>query len=182
VWADKLYTDILDRFGIGTFPKNHVAPNILKILKSGGIVGYVLDQNMKYESGIFVDFFGKKACTLKGLATFAGRYGSPIIPAFIVSHPLGKHHIHIEKPFIPDDAKVMKTRDEEITQYFTGMIEDWVRRYPEQWVWFHGRWKTRPAGEAPVYPKRTKRLKQLRNWCRVHYNAFCRGKGMDKDT
>ena len=151
-WADDLYTGVLARFGTKTFTKDRVAPNILKALKGGAIVGYVLDQNMQRENGCFVDFFEKKACTIKGMATLAARYGSPILPTFIVSTADGMHHIHIEKAFIPDDLKTLTKRDLELTQHFTHLIEAWIKIHPEQWLWFHRRWKTRPEGEAPVYP------------------------------
>lgn len=159
---EKAYTAIFARFGVKTFPKRHEAANILKALKSGALVGYVLDQNMQRENGIFVDFFGKKACTVKGVATLAGRYGSPILPVFMVSTPDGRHHIHFEKPLIPDDPATMKQRDDELTQYYTTMIEGWITRYPEQWWWLHRRWKTRPEGDPAVYPPKRSLKRAIR--------------------
>lgn len=159
---EKIYTAIYARFGVRTFPKRHEAANILKALKSGALVGYVLDQNMRRENGIFVDFFGKQACTIKGVATLAGRYGSPILPVFMVSTPDGRHHIHIQKALIPDDPATMKQRDGELTQYYTTMIEEWITRYPEQWWWLHRRWKTRPEGEPPVYPPKRSLKRAIR--------------------
>lgn len=161
-WIRRLYVGIMDRFGIGTFTGRHVAPQILKTLRAGGIVGYVLDRNMLRENGIFVDFFRKKACTPRGLATLAGRNASPIIPIFIISEPSGKHIIRIGEGFIPPALKSLRDQEEPITQLYTSLIEQWIHRYPQQWVWFHSRWKTRPLNEAKVYPKRFRPIKRLR--------------------
>jgi KDO2-lipid IV(A) lauroyltransferase len=163
-WADRLYTGLLNRFGTGTFPRDKVAAHILKALKNKGIVGYVLDQNMQNENGIFVNFFGRQACTIKGLATLAGRYASPIVPAFIVSEPSGLHRIYIEKSYVPDDPKGLKEKEFELTQRYTALIEEWIRRYPEQWLWGHRRWKTRPEGEMPIYPAQGGLKRRLRRW------------------
>lgn len=168
-WVDALWTGVLRRFGVGTFPRDRAAPAILRALKQGAIVGYVLDQNMQRENGFFVDFFGHRACTLKGLATFAGRYGSPILPVFIVSTPDGRHQVSIAKAFFPEDG--LKDREFEITQQYTHLIEEWIRHYPEQWVWFHRRWKTRPEGEPALYPPKRglrRAIKRLKRRLRAH--------------
>jgi KDO2-lipid IV(A) lauroyltransferase len=149
--------------GIGAFAGRNMAARIIRTLKSGGMVGYVLDRNMKREHGVFVDFFGRKACTARGLATLAGRNASPIVPIFIRSDPSGMHRITICEGFIPPGPKSLQEQEEDLTQHYTDLIEEWIRRYPEQWVWFHSRWKTRPHGEATIYPKRSKTIKRLGN-------------------
>jgi Kdo2-lipid IVA lauroyltransferase/acyltransferase len=161
-WADKLYTDMLNRFGTGTITKGRVALGIIRALKNEEIVGYVLDQNMQRETGIFVDFFGRKASTIRGIATFSNRYGSPILPAYIVSSPKG-HKIFVDKPYIYDSSQ----EDElQLTQRFTSMIEGWIRKYPEQWLWYHRRFKTRPVGEDRIYPRKLSLTKRYRRWKR----------------
>ncbi len=161
-WADRLYTGMLKRFGTGTITKERVALGIMRALKNEEIVGYVLDQNMQRETGIFVDFFGRKASTIRGLATFSNRYGSPILPAYIVSTPKG-HKIFVDKPYIYDSSN----EDElQLTQRFTSMIEEWVTKYPEQWLWYHRRFKTRPAGEDRIYPRKPSLTKRYRRWKR----------------
>lgn len=152
---ERVYTAIFERFRVYTFPRRHEAANILKALRNGEIVGYVLDQNMRAENGVFVNFFGRKASTIKGLATLAGRYGSPILPIYIVSTPDGRHRIHVGQATLPENPKEMKTREQELTQRYTTMIEEWIRLRPEQWLWSHRRFKTRPEGEPPVYPPRS---------------------------
>jgi Kdo2-lipid IVA lauroyltransferase/acyltransferase len=161
-WADRLYTGMLNRFGTGTITKERVAIGIIKALKQEEIVGYVLDQNMQRETGIFVEFFGRKASTIRGLATFSNKYGSPILPAFIVSTPRG-HRIFIDKPYLYDSSQ----EDElQLTQRFTSMIEGWIRKYPEQWIWYHRRFKTRPVGEDRIYPRKLSLTKRYRRWKR----------------
>jgi KDO2-lipid IV(A) lauroyltransferase len=161
-WADSLYTGMLNRFGIGTITKERVAAGIIRALKKGEIIGYVLDQNMQKDAGIFVDFFGRKASTIRGLSTFSGKYGSPILPAFIVSTPTG-HRIFLEKPYFYNAAD----EDElQLTQRFTTMIEGWIREYPEQWIWYHRRFKTRPEGEERIYPRKMSLTKRLRRYRR----------------
>ena len=161
-----VYTGILSRFGVSTFPRRHEAANILKALKNGAIVGYVLDQNMRAENGVFVNFFGRSASTIKGLGRLAGRYGSPILPAYIVSTPEGRHHIHIGQVMLTEGSKEMKARDRQLTQYYTTLIEEWIRLRPEQWLWSHRRFKTRPAGEPPIYPPRGAFKTLVKQWRR----------------
>lgn len=164
--TEGVYTAILARFRVLTFPRRHEAANILKALKNGAIVGYVLDQNMRRENGIFVDFFGRPASTIKGLATLSGRYGSPILPIYIVSTPDGRHRIHIGQAMIPENPKEMKERELELTQRYTTLIEGWIRHYPEQWFWAHRRFKTRPDGAPPIYPPRGAFKSKLKKWRR----------------
>jgi len=149
--------------GIGAFAGRNMAARIIRTLKSGGMVGYVLDRNMKREHGVFVDFSGRNACTARGLATLAGRNASPIVPIFIRSDPSGMHSITICEGFIPPGLKSLQEQEEDLTQHYTLLREEWIRRYPEQWVWFHSHWKTRPHGEATIYPKRSRMIKRLGN-------------------
>ena len=161
-WADRLYTGMLNRFGTGTITKDRVALGIIRALKNKEIIGYVLDQNMQMDTGIFVDFFGRKASTIRGLATFTNKYGSPILPAYVVSSPKG-HKIFIDRPYIYDSSQ---ENELQLTQRFTSMIEGWIRKYPEQWIWYHRRFKTRPSGEDRIYPRKLSLTKRYRRWKR----------------
>jgi KDO2-lipid IV(A) lauroyltransferase len=97
--------------------------------------------------GVFVDFFGRAACTASGLARVALKTGAAVVPGFLVWEKAEKRYVlHFAKSIaLPDsgdaDADVL-----ELTQACTSEIEAWVRRYPEQWLWIHRRWKTRPDG------------------------------------
>lgn len=119
---------------------------LLKILSKGGVVGILLDQNVTWAEGVFVYFFNRLACTNKGAALMAISSGAPVVPTFIVRD--GKRHSVI----IDKEIEVIDTGDRskdqlENTAAFTKVIEDFVRKYPEQWFWLHQRWKSRPEND-----------------------------------
>lgn len=123
--------------------KNALRP-IVKVLSAEGVIGTLHDQNVKRREGIFVDFFGKEACTSFAPALISIRTGAPVIPAYIVRDGINRYTMKVEKPIIPD---LGKDRDDEIfniTQKLTKSLESIIRQYPEQWFWVHRRWKTRP--------------------------------------
>jgi len=102
--------------------------------------------------GVFVDYFGLPACTATGPAKVALRTDAAVVPAFTIWDPgLKKYRIHFDPALT-----LLRSGDEEAditanTALFTCVIEDYARRYPEQWLWLHRRWKTRPEGAAPLY-------------------------------
>ena len=112
----------------------------------------LMDTNMTPPQGIFVDFFGIPACTASGLARIALRTDAAVVPTFTIwDAELGKYRLRFDPA-----VELVRTGDLEAdikanTQKFTSIIEDYVRKYPEQWLWVHRRWKTRPPGEAPLY-------------------------------
>jgi KDO2-lipid IV(A) lauroyltransferase len=132
--------------------KNQSARAVLKTLSSGGTVGVLADHNTLPSEGVFVQFFGIPACTTAGLARFALRSGAAVVPGFLHwESGAGKYRLTFEPP-----VELIRTGDEEAdirenTQRFTVIIEEYVRRYPDQWLWLHRRWKTRPPGEPPIY-------------------------------
>jgi Kdo2-lipid IVA lauroyltransferase/acyltransferase len=118
---------------------------ILRALKNNESVVFVLDQNATRKIGVFVDFFGKPACTMSALATLAVRTGAAVIAATPYRDADGKHVLQVH-PEIALEEKA--TRDETIvhmTQVYTRFLEDAIKRHPEQWFWTHKRWRTRPA-------------------------------------
>jgi len=123
--------------------KEGTGRKIMQLLKENHIIGILSDQNMAKYEGVFVDFFGRPACTGEGLALMAMRSGAPVIPAFMVRQKSGKYKF-IMKPTI----EAVCTNDYEAdlvvnAQRFTKTIEEIVREYPEQYFWFHQRWKTK---------------------------------------
>ena len=129
--------------GNALVPKAGSGRKIVKLLKENHIIGILSDQNVAHYEGVFVDFFGRPACSGEGLALMAMRSGAPVIPAFMVRQKSGKYKFII-KPAI----EAVCTNDYEAdlvvnTQRFTKTIEEIVREYPEQWFWFHQRWKTK---------------------------------------
>jgi KDO2-lipid IV(A) lauroyltransferase len=132
--------------------KNRSARAILRVLGEGGTVGVLSDHNTSLEEGVFVDFFGIPASTTSGLARLALRTDAAVVPGFLSwDRERRKYRLRFE-PAVP----LARTGDEEAdvretTQRFTRVIEEYVRVHPDQWLWVHKRWKTRPPGEAPIY-------------------------------
>jgi KDO2-lipid IV(A) lauroyltransferase len=121
-------------------------------MKAGEAVGILMDTNMTPPQGIFVDFFGIPACTASGLARIALRTDAAVVPGFTIwDSSLGKYRLRFDPA-----VDLVRTGDLDTdilrnTQIFTGIIESYVRKYPEQWLWVHRRWKTRPEGQPGLY-------------------------------
>ena len=135
------------RSATGNIPlaKEHAMRPMLRALKQNGILGILIDQNVDWYEGVFVDYFGRPACTTDGLALLALHTEAPVLPAYMVRLPDGRYRL----VFGPE-VEVIRTgdRDADIlanTQRFTKVIEQIVRRYPDQWLWVHQRWKTQPC-------------------------------------
>jgi len=142
--ADLLIRDLRSRFGTKIIPKQHAIRSVMKAVKENRIVGILLDQNVDWYEGVFVPFLGQPACTNKGLALMALKTKAPVIPVFSVREADGRYRIIFEKE-IDLIRTGNKIRDiEENTALFTEIIEKYVRQYPDQWLWFHERWKTKP--------------------------------------
>ena len=124
-------------------PKERAMRSILRSVKEKEIVGILIDQNTAWQEGVFVDFFGRSACTTDGLALIARHTGVPVVPAFMVRSESGRYRL-----IVGDEIEIVSTdnRKRDVlanTQRFTRVIEDMVRQYPEQWLWIHQRWKTK---------------------------------------
>ena len=124
--------------------KQKAMARILRVLKEGGVVGILLDQNVSWQEGVFVKFFGEWACTNEGLALLAMKTGAAVLPGFGIRQPDGRYRLVLEP-----EINLIRTGNKEHdvqanTELFTGVIERYVREYPEQWLWLHQRWKTRP--------------------------------------
>lgn len=124
-------------------PKGGSGKQILELLKQNQIIGILSDQNVDLLEGVFVDFFGRPACTGKGLAVMAMRSSAPVIAIFPARQKDGRYKAIVKPPM---EAVCTGDYDADIltnTQRFTKVIEDIVREYPQQWFWFHQRWKTK---------------------------------------
>lgn len=133
--------------------KNQSARAVLSLLRQGETVGVLIDHNASLDEGVFVDFFGVPACTSSGLARVALRTDAAVVPGFLLWDPgLRKYRLRLGRP-----VELARTGDDERdirenTARFTQVVEEFVRRSPDQWLWVHKRWKTRPPGEPPLYP------------------------------
>jgi Kdo2-lipid IVA lauroyltransferase/acyltransferase len=151
-YLDRLVTRYRTLSGNRTIPKQDFARAMLAALRAGETVGILMDQNMLSEQGVFVDFFGIPACTSTLLARMAMRTEAAVVPAFCVWDPTLRRYRMRFDPAL----ETIRTGNEEAdilanTAAYTKVIEDYARRYPEQWLWVHRRWKTRPPGEAALY-------------------------------
>ena len=148
--------DLIQRYrtmhGNAVLDKDNFVRGLLAAMKAGETVGILMDTNMTPPQGVFVDFFKIPACTASGLARIALRTDAAVVPGFTIWDPvLRKYRLRFEPA-----VKLIRTQDEEgdvvaNTALFTKIIEDYVRRYPDQWLWVHRRWKTRPTGQPSLY-------------------------------
>jgi KDO2-lipid IV(A) lauroyltransferase len=150
--GDALMTFIRERAGVRIIRKHAAARGVLKALRRGEIIGIPFDQNAKRSEAAFVPFFGELAATATGLARLVAISGAPVVPVFIVRQPNRRTH-QIE---IHDEIPIQRSADpaadiEENTRRFVKPVEDIVRRYPEQFLWMHRRYKTRPRGAPQIY-------------------------------
>jgi len=151
--VDALINGYRCRAGNQPIDKNRAARAMLKVLGEGGTVGVLADHNTDIEESVFVDFFGVPASTTSGLARIALRTDAAVVPGFLSWDPERRKYRLGFEPAV----ELARTGNEEAdvvenTARFTRVIEDFVRAHPDQWLWVHRRWKTRPPGEKPLYP------------------------------
>src|SRR5215470_376283 len=132
--------------------KNESARAVLKSLSNAGIVGILADQNTLPEEGTFVDFFGKTACTTTGIARLALHTGAAVVPGYAYWDTEAQKY----KLRFQPEVEISNTGNSEHdifenTQRFAKIMEQIIRKFPDQWVWVHARWKTRPNGEPALY-------------------------------
>lgn len=150
--VDRLVNSIRCQHGNRVLHKNDFARGLIVAMRAEETVGVLMDTNMTPPQGVFVDFFGHAACTASGVARVAQRTGAAVVPGFLLWEPAEKRYV---LHFLPA-LQLTHTGDDEQdtianTQLFTSALEDVIRRWPEQWLWVHRRWKTRPPGEPQLY-------------------------------
>lgn len=150
--VDRFINDLRARAGTRHVRKKAAARDALRALRAGQLVVIPSDQNQTRRFGVFVDLFGVPASTTPGAARLAMHAGVSIVPAFLVRDgETDCHRLVVLPPIEPSrtadrDADILAT-----TQRCSKVIEDMLRRHPEQWIWFHKRWRTRPEGEPRIY-------------------------------
>ena len=132
--------------------KDDFARGLLTAMHNGETVGILMDTNMTPPQGVFVPFFGVDACTASGLARVALRTGAAVLPGFLLWEESEKRYVLR----FGEELELVRTGNaqEDVlanTALFAKTTEDYIRRYPEQWLWVHRRWKTRPEGEERIY-------------------------------
>ncbi len=140
------------RHGNRVLHKDDFARGLLTAMRAGQTVGILMDTNMTPPQGVFVKFFGLTACTASGLARVALKTDAAVVPGFLLWEPAERQyvlHFGAELSFAHSgnhEADILAA-----TQQCNDVLESWIRRYPDQWLWIHRRWKTRPAGEPGLY-------------------------------
>lgn len=149
---DRLVRHYRTMHGNTTVDKDDFVRGLISAMKKGEVVGLLMDTNMTPPQGVFVDFFGIPACTASGLARIALHTDAAVVPGFTIwDSTLGKYRLRFDPA-----VQLVRTGDDEKdivanTQLFTRIIENYVRKYPDQWLWVHRRWKTRPADSPLLY-------------------------------
>jgi KDO2-lipid IV(A) lauroyltransferase len=132
--------------------KDDFARGLIASMRAGETVGILMDTNMTPPQGVFVPFFGVQACTASGMARIALKTGAAVVPGFLLWEEREQQYVLR----FGEQLELIRTAAPEAdtvanTALFTAVIERYVRQYPEQWLWMHRRWKTRPPGEAGIY-------------------------------
>ena len=151
-----LENPLYDRFiarlrGLGgnrILSKRHAARPILKALSRGEAIAILIDQNVRGEGGLFIDFFGRAASSTPALATLALRSGAPIVPVFSWFLPDGRLHISYRPPLEPRRLGSVDEDVRDLMRRSTAILEEEIRRRPDHWLWMHDRWRTRPRPAA----------------------------------
>jgi Kdo2-lipid IVA lauroyltransferase/acyltransferase len=127
-------------------PKKDAARSILRALKANEAVGVLIDQNAALDEGVFVDFFGLPACAGTAFVRFAERTGAAVIPGFALWSEAEKRYVLRFYPILEFTGDIQAD-----TQILHSQLEQVIREYPDQWLWLHRRWKTRPPGSGALY-------------------------------
>jgi len=149
---DRWLNVVRARAGTRLVRKRHAAGGVLRALHDRELLVLPFDQNSTRGLGVFVDFFGVPASTNSGIARLSLRSGAPVVPVFIVREGTrARHRVHVLPIMYTQRSGDFELDVKRLTQQFSDVFESMVRRYPEQWLWVHKRWKTRPPGEAKLY-------------------------------
>jgi KDO2-lipid IV(A) lauroyltransferase len=138
-----LWMRLRERYGVKIVLSHNSMRACLKALKSNELLGFILDQNRPHDQAVFVTFFGRPASTTPGLAFLSAVTQAPVVPVFIHRTDDGRHHLRV-LPAIEPPSDRGEDSLRSATQQYTTIIEQEVRRHPDQWTWVHRRWKTRP--------------------------------------
>jgi KDO2-lipid IV(A) lauroyltransferase len=150
--VDAFVNGIRCQHGNRVLHKDDFARGLLHAMQRGETVGILMDTNMTPPQGVFVPFFDVPACTASGLARVARKTGAAVLPGFLLWEAAEGRYVLRFGP----QLELQHTSDADAdavanTALFAATTESYIRRYPEQWLWLHRRWKTRPAGEPPIY-------------------------------
>lgn len=146
-WLDGLVERLRSATGVAIIAKHHALRPILDGLKRGHVIALLLDQNASRREGVFVPFFGRLASTSRSVGALAVRTGTPIVPIFIRREGPGRHRVTMHPPMTALPGVSHDEAIVDLTERCTAIIEWAIRSAPEQWLWCHDRWRTRPPSE-----------------------------------
>ena len=149
---DHAMTSLRESAGNEVIEKEHALIRSMRKLKAAQGVAFVVDQNVQEKEGIFVDFFGRPACTTPFAAKLAIKTGALILPCRAVMTPDFRYRVIYDPPIDPrgfasDEAGILA-----LTQVMMKATESWIRQNPDQWLWMHRRWHTQKSSEAEMAP------------------------------
>ncbi|HEY9070249.1 MAG TPA: lysophospholipid acyltransferase family protein, partial [Candidatus Ozemobacteraceae bacterium] len=144
--VDAWFEHMRRRFGAQTTDSGFGLREILRTLRRGDLLGLMSDQNAG-DRGYFVDFFGEPASTVVGPAQIAMKSRAPLVLLAAHPRPQPPHLLEILPPLLPETFSDDEAGCIELTRQFTHILEEWIRKRPDQWFWLHRRWKSRPASK-----------------------------------
>ncbi len=139
-WIDRYVKRTREAAGVTILPKRQVSRQIINHLRQGKIVAIFVDQRERKKSQVMVDFFGKKAPTTPSPVVFSLRTGAPMIPLFTIRENNSHHHVIVGEPLFPETTGDMQRDLERNTKMYTKILENMIRKYPDQYFWLHNRW------------------------------------------
>jgi len=136
-------------YGNHVFGKHNIVREVLAQLKKGGGVGLLIDQRIRKEKGVEVPFFGHPAWTPDILARMASKTRAPVVPTFALCDKPGKYRLFYDEPVALDDLPESELEVVPLTARYLAILEAAIRENPDQWLWYHDRWKQlRPRKDA----------------------------------
>jgi len=151
-FVDRWLNTLRARAGTRLVRKRQAAGGVLRALHDRELLVLPFDQNSTRAIGVFVKFFGEQASTNSGIARLALRTGAPVVPVFIVREGgTPRHRVHVLPIMYAQRSGDPESDVKRVTQELSDVFEGMVRRHPEQWLWMHKRWKTRPPGLPKLY-------------------------------
>lgn len=152
-WLEKQLRLLRASLGAKVISKFQAARPVLRVLQANGMVALLIDQNVLRSQALFVEFFGRPAATTPALASFHLHSGAPLVPVFSRLEADKGYSVKVHPPLsFTLNNKLEADVLLQITQACTKMIEREIGQAPEQWLWFHDRWRTRPIKDTGLRP------------------------------
>lgn len=155
-FAEELIQFIRKTMGMRVIPKKRALIESVRVLRRGEALAMLIDQHNKRD-GLSVTFFGRSAWTVASPAVLSLRTGCPVFPAFLVRNKDGTFRGHLDAPIHPEPTGNFDEDTLRLTQQYTDIVEKYIRRYPNQWMWVHRRWRRENPNRSNSKPNRTSR-------------------------